>query len=60
MGARQPVEQRLLAYPVRNSRNSQRAKLARLARLRDLHLPYGLRPIDILLQFPVQSIQLLI
>src|SRR5215813_1944793 len=56
----QPVEQRLLAYPVINSRDSQRAKLARLARLRDLHLPHRLRSVDILLQFALQSIQLLI
>src|SRR5215471_13552449 len=56
----QPIEQRLLAYPVINSRDSQRSKLARLARLRDLHLPHRLRPVDIVLQFPVPSIQLLI
>src|SRR5215471_8223864 len=55
----QPVEQRLLAYPVVNRRDSQRAKLARLARLRDLYLPYRLRSVDILLQFALQSIQLL-
>src|SRR5262249_50325728 len=54
----QPVEQRLLAYPIVNSRDSQRAKLARLAGLRDLHLPHRLRPVDILLQFALQSIQL--
>ena len=56
----QPIEQRLLAYPVINRRDSQRAKLARLSRLRDLHLPHRLRPVDILFQFPVQPIQLLI
>src|SRR6516225_7682262 len=56
----QPIEQRLLAYPVINSRNSQRAKLAQLASLRDLHLPHRLRPIDVVLQFALQSIQLLI
>jgi site-specific DNA recombinase len=56
----QPVEQRLLAYPVVNCRDSQCAKLARLSRLRDLHLPHRLGPVDIVLQFPVQSIQLLI
>jgi hypothetical protein len=56
----QPIEQRLLAYPVVNSRDSQRAKLARLAGLRDLHLPHRLRLVDILLEFAPQSIQLLI
>src|SRR5215472_3227623 len=56
----QPIEQRLLAYPVINSRDSQRSKLARLARLRDLHLPHRLRSVVILLQFALQSIQLLI
>jgi hypothetical protein len=56
----QPVEQRLLAYPVVNRGNSQRAKLARLSRLRDLHLPHRLRLISILLEFPLQSTQLLI
>src|SRR5205807_1976527 len=56
----QPVEQRLLAYSVVNSRDSQRAKLARLSRLRDLHLPHRLRKIDLLRQFALQSIQLLI
>ncbi|HET8548411.1 MAG TPA: hypothetical protein VFL57_10425 [Bryobacteraceae bacterium] len=55
----QPVEQRLLAYPVINRRNSQRAQLARLARLRDLHLPHRLRPIDILFQLALQPVQLL-
>src|SRR6516164_6274256 len=56
----QPIEQRLLAYPVINSRDSQRAKLARLANLRDLHLPHRLRSVDILLQFTLQSTQLLL
>ena len=56
----QPVEQRLLAYPVVNRRDSQRAKLARLAGLRDLYLPHRLRLIDILRQFALQPIQLLI
>ena len=56
----QPIEQRLLAYPVINRRDSQRAKLARLSRLRDLYLPHRLRPVDIFFQFPVQPIQLLI
>src|ERR1700686_43007 len=45
----QPVEQRLLAYPIVNSRDSQRAKLAWLARLRDLHLPYRLRSVGVIL-----------
>src|SRR5215472_565617 len=56
----QPIKQRLLAYPVINRRDSQHAKLAWLSRLRDLHLPHRLRPVDILLQFALQSIQLLI
>src|ERR1035437_921357 len=56
----QPIEQRLLACPVVNRRDSQRAKLARFSRLRDLYLPHRLGPVDIVLQFPVQSIQLLI
>jgi site-specific DNA recombinase len=56
----QPIEQRLLAYPVINRRDSQRAKLARFPRLRDLYLPHRLRPVDIALQFPLQPIQLLI
>src|ERR1039457_4935225 len=55
-----PIEQRLLAYPGINRRDSQRAKLARLSRLRDLYLPHRLGPVDIVLQFPVQPIQLLI
>jgi hypothetical protein len=55
----QPIEQRLLAHPVINRRDSQRAKLTRLSRLRDLYLPHGLRPIDILFQFALQPVQLL-
>src|SRR4030095_8803574 len=55
----QPIEQCLLPHPVLNRRDSHRANLARLSRLRDLHLPHRLRPIDIVLQFPVQSIPLL-
>jgi hypothetical protein len=55
----QPIEQRLLAYPVVNRRNSQRAKLTRLAYLRNLHLPHRLRLISVLSQFPLQSAQLL-
>src|SRR5215471_6384763 len=46
----QPVEQRLLAYPVVNRGDSQRTKLARLARLRDLYLPYRLRSVGVTLQ----------
>src|SRR5215471_16704971 len=38
----QPVEQRLLAYPVVNRGNSQLTKRTRLTRLRDLYLPYRL------------------
>src|ERR1700723_1115321 len=56
----QPIEQRLLAHPVINRRDSQRAKLARLSRLRDWYLPHRLRPIDILFQFTLQPIQLLV
>src|SRR5690242_15077201 len=55
----QPIEQRLLAYPVVNRRNSQRTKLARLSCLRNLHLPHRLRLIGFLLQLPLQSTQLL-
>src|SRR5471032_1305874 len=56
----QPIEERLLAYPVVNRRDSQGANLAWLSRLRDLYLPDRLGPVDIVLQFPVQTIQLLI
>jgi hypothetical protein len=36
------------------------AKLARLSRLRGLYLPHWLKPIDVLLEFALQPIQLLI
>src|SRR5215471_17047516 len=55
----QPIEQRLLAYPVVNRRDSQPAKLARLAHLRDLYLPHRLRLIGVLSQFSLRSVQLL-
>src|ERR1700676_5707105 len=51
----QPIEQRLLAYPVVNRGNSQPTKLARFSRLRDLYLPHRLRLISVLLQLTLQS-----
>src|SRR5215469_8276277 len=56
----QPVEQRLLAYPVVNRGDSQLTKLTRLARLRDLYLPYRLRLVGVAFQLALQPIQLLI
>jgi hypothetical protein len=56
----QPIEQRLLAYPVIYRRDSQRTKLTRFPGLRNLHLPYRLWLIGFLLQFALQPIQLLI
>src|SRR5215471_1715069 len=55
----QPIEQRLLAYPVGNRRNSQRAKLTRPAHLRDLYLPHRFRAISALSHFPLESVLLL-
>src|SRR5215472_10485957 len=56
----QPVEQRLLAYPIVDRGNSQRTKLARLTRLRDLYLPYRLRLVGVPFQLALQPLQLLI
>src|SRR5215813_12083449 len=55
----QPVEQRLLAYPVVNRGNST-LTLTRLTRLRDLYLPHRLRLVGVALQLALQPIQLLI
>src|SRR4029077_7316154 len=44
----QPIEQRLLAYPIENGRGSPHSKLARLARPPNVYLPHRLRLIGVL------------
>jgi len=56
----QAIEQRLLTHPIEDRGHPQLAPLARLAGLRDWHLPYRLRPIDVVAQLAVQSVQLLV
>jgi len=54
----QPIEQRLLAYPIVDRGYAQHSILARFVPLRDGVLPHRLRLIAILSQLPLQPIQL--
>src|SRR6516162_1752517 len=52
----QPIEQRLLTYPIIDSGHAQQTKLTWFPRLRDLYLPHRLRLIGVLFQLALQSI----
>src|SRR3954464_6270698 len=56
----QPVQQRLLAYPVISGRDAERAKLARLAGFGDQVSSHRQGLIGVALEFLMESVQLLV